>query len=116
MEQKEVSYSLGKTQKGRQEKQLTRAKRKGQDEAERIMNLRMAAAEMEQIILRLEEQREDAIRRQEGLNQSSVFAGLKGQLRTPFRGKIVERFGNIVDPVTKLKSFFSNQRWFSFLY
>lgn len=103
--QKEVSYSLGKTQKGRQEKNLTRVRRKGQDEAERIMSLRMAAAEMERIIVRLEEEREHALRRQEGIGQASVFAGLKGQLRTPFRGKIIVRFGNIVDPVTHLKSF-----------
>lgn len=103
--QKEVSFSLGKTQKSKQEKTLTRVKRKSQDEAERIMNLQMAAAEMEKIIARLEEQRELALRQQQGISQSSVFVGLKGQLRTPFRGKITERFGNIVDRVTYLKSF-----------
>lgn len=103
--QKEVSFTLGETQKGRREKNLTLVKRKGQDEAERIMNLQMAAAEMERIIVRLEEQREQDLRRQERVRQPSIFAGLKGQLRTPFRGKIVQRFGNIVDPVTHLKSF-----------
>ena len=103
--QKEVSLSLGETQQGRQEKDLTRVKRKGQDEAERIMSLQMAAAEMERIIIRLEEQREQDLRRQEGIRQPSVFAGLKGQLRTPFRGTIIERFGNMVDPITHLKSF-----------
>ena len=103
--QKEVSYSLGQTQKGKQEKNLTQLKRKSQDEAERIMNLQMAAAEMERIIVRLEEEREQALRAQVGDQGASVFATLKGQLRSPFRGKIVERYGNIVDPVTKLKSF-----------
>ena len=103
--QKEVSYSLDQSRKSKQEKNLDQLRRESLDEAERVMTLKMAAEEMERIIVRLEEEREQA-RLAAGIEMGpSIFAGLKGQLRTPFRGKIVVPFGNLEDPITHLKSF-----------
>lgn len=102
---KEVSYSLDKSRKSKQEKQLDQLRRRTMAERERIMTLQMAAEEMERIIARLEEERQRTDVANRGDHAASVFAGLKGQLRSPFRGKVIVPFGNLVDPVTKLKSF-----------
>ena len=103
--QKEVSYSLDQSRKQKEEKRLDRLRRKSMDEADRIFTLEKAAREMEAIIARLEEEQERARRQQQGSTTSSVFATLQGQLLSPFRGKIVVPFGELQDPVTKLKSF-----------
>lgn len=103
--QKEVSYTLEQTKKGKQEKKLTQINRKTLDESERIMNLQMAEAEMERIITRLEEQARLAERNRQGQKSYSAFAGLKGKLKTPFAGQTVVPFGEIIDPVTRLISF-----------
>lgn len=102
---KEVSYSLDRSRKSKQEKQLDQLRRKTMAERERIMTLQMAAEEMERIIARLEEERQRSTVASRGDHAASVFAGLKGQLRSPFRGKVIVPFGNLQDPVTKLKSF-----------
>jgi len=102
---KEVSYSLDMSRKSQHEKQLDRVRRRSMDEAERIMTLKAAAEEMERILARLEQESRRARPAESPTAGPSVFATLKGQLRSPFRGKIVVRFGNLVDPVTKLKSF-----------
>ncbi len=102
---KEVAYTLGKSQKNQHEKQLDRVRRKTNEEAERIMTLQMAAEEMQRIIARLEEQRQRAARSKPADSSPSVFAALKGQLLSPFRGKIVIPFGQQVDPITNLKSY-----------
>ena len=102
---KEVSYSLDKSRKKNEEKKLDRLRRRSMDEADRIFTLEKAAREMEAIIVRLEEEQERARRRQQGSMTGSVFATLEGQLLSPYRGKIVVPYGNLQDPVTKLKSF-----------
>ncbi len=102
---KEVAYTLGKSQKNQHEKQLDRLRRKTNEEAERIMTLQMAAEEMQRIIARLEEERQRAARSKPAESSPSVFATLKGQLLSPFRGKIVVPFGQQVDPITNLKSY-----------
>jgi len=102
---KEVSYSLDKSRKKNEEKKLDRLRRKSMDEADRIFTLEKAAREMEAIIVRLEEEQERTRRQQQGSMTGSVFATLQGQLLSPYRGKIVVPFGNLQDPVTKLKSF-----------
>jgi septal ring factor EnvC (AmiA/AmiB activator) len=102
---KEVSYSLDKSRKSKQEKQLSQLRRKSVDEAERIMTLKMAAEEMERILARLEEERRQVGPTELGEYAASVFSGLKGQLPSPFRGKVIVPFGNMVDPITNLKSF-----------
>jgi septal ring factor EnvC (AmiA/AmiB activator) len=100
----EVSYSLDKSQKRKQQKSLDRLRRKSMEETDRIMTLEQAAAEMERIIARLEQEAaEEKIRRTSP--GTSVFASLKGQLISPFRGRITELFGPSTDKVTKLKSF-----------
>ncbi|MFZ5980251.1 MAG: murein hydrolase activator EnvC family protein, partial [Candidatus Zixiibacteriota bacterium] len=102
---KEVSYSLDQSRKQKEEKYLNRLRRKSMDEADRIFTLEKAAEEMERIIARLEEEQERARQLHRGQQGTSVFAALKGQLLSPFQGKITVPFGNQVDPVTKLKSF-----------
>ncbi len=104
-DRKEVSFSLDKARKGKEEKGLDQVRRASLDEAERVMTLRMDAEEMESLIARLEEESEQARMASGGDTGPSVFAGLKGQLRSPMRGKIIVPFGELVDPVTHLKSF-----------
>ena len=101
---KETSTSLEKSKKRQQEKALEKLRRQRMDESERMMTLQQAAREMEDIIARLEKARLE--RQRAGQQQGpSVFASLRGQLPSPFRGKIIVPFGNSTDPITKLKSF-----------
>ncbi|MCB2229747.1 peptidoglycan DD-metalloendopeptidase family protein [bacterium] len=102
--EKEISYSLGQSKKEKQERSLDRLKRLKQDEADRMLTLQQAAAEMQEIIARLEE----ANRRNQYPETDvapSVFTSLKGQMIMPYRGKVVTPFGLSVDPITKLKSY-----------
>ncbi|MEW6051633.1 MAG: peptidoglycan DD-metalloendopeptidase family protein [Candidatus Zixiibacteriota bacterium] len=106
VKQKEASYALEKSRKQRREKALDRIRRLSKDEAERVISLSKVAEEMESIIARLEkQQREAQARRQTQPRSSSSFAGLKGNLATPFKGTVLTSFGHSVDPVTRLKSF-----------
>ncbi|MBD3402235.1 peptidoglycan DD-metalloendopeptidase family protein [candidate division GN15 bacterium] len=102
--EKEISYSLGQSQKEKTERSLDRLKRLKQDEADRMLTLRQAAADMEKIIARLEE-----ASRQNQYPQTdvapSVFAALKGQLRMPHNGKVIVPFGLSTDKITRLKSY-----------
>lgn len=102
---KEISYSLGTSQKEKRQREAQRIARLKQDEADRMLTLKQAAEEMELIIARLEEEQSlrDQIAR--GLEGTSVFSSLKGQLIMPYRGKITTRFGSAVHPVTKLRSY-----------
>jgi septal ring factor EnvC (AmiA/AmiB activator) len=102
---RETSYALGKSQKQRQEKSLNQLKRKSMAEADRIIMLRQAAQEMQEILARLEAERARQARPGQLPGGPSVFAALKGQLLSPFRGKIIHGFGEHVDPTTRLKSF-----------
>jgi septal ring factor EnvC (AmiA/AmiB activator) len=102
--ERETSYSLGRSQRDRQEKNLVQLRRKSTVEADRVITLRQAAQEMQDIIVRLEEAR--ARRAQEPTRRGpSAFAATKGQLLSPYRGQIIEAFGEHVDPVNRLKSF-----------
>lgn len=102
---KEISYSLGTSQKEKREREARRIARLKQDEADRMLTLQQAAAEMENIIARLEEEQNLRDRVASGLEGTSVFVSLKGQLIMPFKGTITTRFGNAVHPVTKLRSY-----------
>ena len=103
--ERETSFALGKSQKQRQEKNLDQLRRKSMVEADRVIMLRQAAREMGEIIARLEAERF----RQASAGQvpagPSAFAALEGQLLSPYRGEVVDAFGEHVDPVTRLKSF-----------
>lgn len=101
---RETAYALGQSQKERQEKNLDQIRRKSMAEADRIITLRQAAQEMQDIIARLEEARVEQLTdaTQTG---PSAFAALMGQLLSPFRGQITLAFGEHVDPVTRLRSF-----------
>ncbi len=102
---RETSYALGKSQKQRQEKSLNQLKRKSMAEADRIIMLRQAAQEMQEILARLEAERARQSTPGQLPSGPSVFATLRGQLLSPFRGKIVHGFGQHIDPTTRLKSF-----------
>ncbi len=107
-QKKETSTSLERSKKVKQEKTLNKLRRLEMDETERIMMLKQAAEEMENIIVRLERAREQAKeteRRAGQIESPSVFATLKGQILSPMRGKVIESYGNQVDRITKLKSF-----------
>jgi septal ring factor EnvC (AmiA/AmiB activator) len=102
--ERETSYSLGRSQRERQEKNLVQLQRKSTLEADRVITLRQAAQEMQDIIARLEEAR--ARRGQEPSRRGpSAFAARMGQLLSPYRGQIIEAYGEHVDPVNRLKSF-----------
>jgi septal ring factor EnvC (AmiA/AmiB activator) len=113
-EKREVSIALDRSKKIKQEKQLEKLRRGQTETADKVLMLQQSLAEMEGIIDRIERERrrqeeaELAARNAATLSDSrvqSTFAILKGRLIAPFRGKIVESFGNKVDPVRKLKSF-----------
>jgi len=102
--ERETSYSLGKSQRERQEKNLVQLQRKSTVEADRVITLRQAAQEMQDIIARLERAREQ--RAQEPSRRGgAAFAATMGQLQSPFRGRIIEAFGERIDPISRLKSF-----------
>jgi septal ring factor EnvC (AmiA/AmiB activator) len=102
---RETSFAIGRSQRERQEKSLDQLRRKSMAEADRVIMLREAAAQMRSIIARLEKARERAASRAEVPSGPSAFAALRNQLLSPFRGKVIEAFGGHTDPVTHLKSF-----------
>lgn len=102
---RETSYAVEKSQKQRHEKNLDQLRRRTLAEADRLAMLEKAAEEMAAIIARLEEERAREALDGRGDLGPSVFAGLKGQLSTPYRGKIVMGFGLHVDEITRLESF-----------
>lgn len=102
---RETSVALESSQRSRQQRALDLLQRRSREESERIMTLKEAAQEMEAILARLEKERERATTSGGEVSGSSIFASLKGRLPPPFRGKVVVKYGNAVDPVTRLKSF-----------
>ncbi len=102
---KETSIALGKSQRQKQQKDLDRLRRSSREEADRVLTLQKAAEEMEAIIARLEEERRRQVLEGSSSVVASVFATLKGQLPSPFDGKVVVKFGSAVNPVNRLKSF-----------
>ncbi len=96
-QKKTTSLSLAKSVKKKQEKDLKKVQNKKKHEVDRMLTLKQAEEEMERIIVRLQE---EAIRKaQDNKSQStpSFFASLKGQLLSPYKGKVVESFGDKVD-------------------
>lgn len=105
---REVSYALEQSRKDKQEKSLDKLRKAKREESDRILTLQQAAAEMEKIVARLEQQSKKTIppsKRQPESTTPGVFASLKGRLAAPFKGDIVVPYGNSVDAVTHLKSF-----------
>lgn len=103
--ERETSYAVEKSQKQRHEKNLDQLRRRTLAETDRVTMLEKAAEEMAEIIARLEEERARAVQEGKAETGPSVFAGLRGQLSTPFRGKIILGYGRHVDNVTRLESF-----------
>lgn len=100
---KESSTSLERSKKRKSEKDLAKIRRKKIAEADRILMLEQASLEIESIIARLEQKQRRNNRRANAL--PSVFAAQKGQLRSPYKGRVVVSFGAQVDKTTNLKSF-----------
>ena len=105
--QKETSIALENTRKNKEERTLEQLRRKRIAEADRILMLQEAAAEMENIIARLEKETKKVQPMKPGERPGTgvSFATLKGHLTAPCRGKIIVPFGTQVDPITNLKSF-----------
>ncbi len=94
---KVTSLSLAQSIKKKQEKDLKKVQNKKKLAIDRMLMLKQAAEEMEKIIVRLQE---EAVRKaQDNKSQStpSFFVTLKGQLLSPFKGKVIESFGDKVD-------------------
>ncbi len=105
---REVSFALDQSRKDKQEKSLDRLRKAKREESDRILTLQQAAAEMEKIVARLEQQSKKTAapsKRQPESAGPGIFASLKGRLAAPFKGDIVVPYGNSVDNVTHLKSF-----------
>jgi len=102
---KETSVALERSQRTRRQRDLDQLQRKSSEEADRILTLREAAQEMEAIIARLEMERQRATQLGQVESGPSIFAALKGQLPSPYSGKIVVKFGSSVDPVTRLNMY-----------
>ena len=102
--QRETSVAIGTSRRDKEQKNLDQVRRQSMMEADRVITLRKAAEEMASIIARLEEQRALAAGASSD-NLPSAFAALKGQLLSPYRGKVTESFGEHVHPVSHLKSF-----------
>jgi len=103
--ERETSFAIGRSQRERQEKSLDQLRRKSMAEADRVIMLRQAAAEMRAIVARLEEARALAASQAKTPSGPSAFAALKSYLLSPFRGTVVEAFGEHTDPVSRLRSF-----------
>lgn len=104
-QKKETSTSLAVTQKRKLDRNLAQVKRKKSQAADQILMLEQAAKEMENIIARLQDELEKNAAKSRNLDSPTFFTALKGQLLSPYRGKIIESFGYKVDKVTNLKSF-----------
>jgi murein DD-endopeptidase MepM/ murein hydrolase activator NlpD len=88
--------------KTKQEKELKNTQRKKTVESDRFITLKQAAEEMESIVQRLLD--EAAQRERAGNQRVSFFAELKGTLLAPYKGRIIDSWGDKVDPVTNLRS------------
>jgi septal ring factor EnvC (AmiA/AmiB activator) len=104
---KKSEYTIAASQKGKRERELTKLKRKKQNESERYSALSETARQMEELIARLESERE---KRAEKKGEAVIldagnFIRNKGALPGPLEGKITQGFGWSSDPVTKLKSY-----------
>lgn len=96
-DKKTTSLSLARSIKEKQEKDLKKVQDEKKYEVDRMLMLKQAAEEMEKIIARLQE---EAIREAQGRESQSTpsfFASLKGQLLSPYKGKVIESFGNKID-------------------
>ncbi len=101
---KESSTALERTKKEKEQKELDKLRRKKTQESDRLLTLEQAAREMEMILVRLEQARQEQGGRRSN-DGPSFFANMKGQLRSPYQGKIVGSFGGSVDKVTNMKTF-----------
>jgi murein hydrolase activator len=113
-EKREVAMALERSRKIKQEKQLDKLRRGQTETADKVIMLEQSLAEMEGIIDRIERARREAAKRELAEREAeknatapyvSAFAMMKGRLIAPCRGKVVESYGNKVDPIRKLKSF-----------
>jgi septal ring factor EnvC (AmiA/AmiB activator) len=104
-QKKETSTSLAVTRKRKLDRNLAQVKRKKSQAADQILMLEQAAKEMENIISRLQDELERKASKSRDDDSPTFFTALKGQLLSPYRGKVIESFGYKVDKVTNLKSF-----------
>ncbi|KAA3635895.1 MAG: hypothetical protein DWP97_03845 [Calditrichaeota bacterium] len=99
---KETSFSLAASIKKKKERELEKTQREKLSESDKFMTLKQAADEMESIVQRLMD--EAAQRERAGNQRVSFFAELKGTLLAPYKGKIIESWGDKINPITNLRS------------
>lgn len=100
----ETQIARSRASMEKQKANLEVIREKSLHESDRLMTLQQAAEEMERIIATLEASQKKKKKEPE-FAEPSILTTLKGSLRAPVRGKVVLRYGNHVDPVTKLKTF-----------
>lgn len=105
--EKQSKIKLDMTMKQKEESSLGTVRHQTTLLQDRLVSLSEMARQMEEIVATLE--REQAQRRQAHGDAKRLvagsFAGLKGRLRPPVKGRIVSTFGWTTDKITKLKSF-----------
>ena len=94
---KVTSLSLAESIKKKQEKDLKRVQNKKLIETDRMITLKQAAEEVENIITRIQEEAFRNAQKNHTTSTPSFFVSLKGQLISPFKGKVIESFGDKVD-------------------
>jgi len=105
---KKSEYTIITSQKEKKERDLSKVRRKKENEADKLITLAEAARQMEELISRLEQARLDRERSSAPIDfnfETGNFVGYKGGLAAPLKGKVVGGFGWKTDKITKLKSF-----------
>jgi septal ring factor EnvC (AmiA/AmiB activator) len=105
---KRSEYTLITTQQEKHKKDLSRLRRRKEDEADRLITLTEEARQMEELIARLEKARQARIRSEVQTQfdfNTGNFVTYKGGLLAPVKGKVVKGFGWKKDQITNLESF-----------
>ncbi len=104
---KRTEYTLITTQKEKSRQDLSKLRRKKENESDRLITLSAEAQQMEDLVSRLENARRSrgtAGREQFEFNTGN-FVKYKGGMTSPVKGTIITGFGWKTDKTTKLKSY-----------
>jgi len=105
---KKREFTISSSQKERRARDLSRLKRKKDAESDRLLSLSEAARQMEDLVARLESERQERKNQTGPENfdyRTGNFQSYKGRLLAPMKGKVIKGFGWSVHPATKLKAY-----------